>query len=75
MKYLMPFDLLNLSRTTKAFRLFLMNRSAAPVWKAARRNVAGLPDCPVHLNEPAYANLAFDSGCHVSKTFCLKPLF
>ncbi|GJE92830.1 F-box protein [Phanerochaete sordida] len=64
MGYLMPMDLLNLARTSRDFRSFLMARSATPLWKAARQNVEGLPDCPVDLSEPAYANLAFDSHCH-----------
>ena len=61
-----PRDLLNLARTTKDFRTFLMSRNAAPFWKAARQQVEGLPDCPAHLSEPAYANLVFFSHCHVS---------
>lgn len=35
------------------------------MWKAARENIEGLPDCPPHLSEPAYANLAFFPNCHV----------
>ena len=61
-----PRDLLNLARTSKDFRRVLMSRSSAPFWKAARQQVPGLPDCPPYLSEPAYANLAFFSHCHVS---------
>ena len=60
-----PRDLLNLARTTKAFRTFLMSRSSAPFWKAARQQLE-LPECPPHLSEPAYANLVFFFHCHVS---------
>ena len=35
------------------------------MWEAARQNVEGLPECPAHLSEPAYANLAFFPYCHV----------
>lgn len=63
--HFMPMDLLNISRTAKVFRQFLMARSSAPLWRAARRNVDGLPDCPSFLSEPAYANLVFDTHCHV----------
>lgn len=66
----MPMDLLNLARTTKVFRRFLMARSAAPLWKTARLNDKGLPECPPHLSEPAYANLAFDTHCHVRFILC-----
>lgn len=63
--YLKPLDLLNLARTSVDFRKYLMARSAAPLWKSTRKNVEGLPDCPAHLNEPQYANLVFDTHCHV----------
>ncbi|KAI0355612.1 hypothetical protein OH77DRAFT_1454044 [Trametes cingulata] len=64
-----PRDLLNLARTSKDFRSFLMSRNAAPFWKAARQQVDGLPDCPSFLSEPQYANLLFFTHCHN----CLKP--
>ncbi|KAH9839225.1 uncharacterized protein C8Q71DRAFT_855858 [Rhodofomes roseus] len=67
--HLEPRDLLNLARTTKPFRAFLLSRNSATMWKAARVNVEGLPDCPPRLSEPAYANLAFFPYCHN----CLKP--
>ena len=42
-----------------------MDKSSAFVWKTARRQVNGLPDCPVDLTEPEYANLVFYARCHV----------
>jgi hypothetical protein len=42
-----------------------MDKSSAFVWKSARRQVNGLPDCPVDLTEPEYANLLFYARCHV----------
>ncbi|KAH9832250.1 uncharacterized protein C8Q71DRAFT_778105 [Rhodofomes roseus] len=68
LSHLMPMDLLNLARTSKPFRALLISRSSAGLWKASRRLVEGLPDCPNHLSEPAYANLVFSSHCHN----CLK---
>ena len=63
--HLHPIDLLNLARTCKSFRRYLMSKKKAKgVWRAARGNVE-LPDCPAHLSEPAYANLAFVPYCHV----------
>ena len=43
------------------------------MWKVARSNVEDLPDCPAHLSEPAYANLAFFPYCHV-RICCLSFL-
>ncbi|KIJ12787.1 hypothetical protein PAXINDRAFT_101010 [Paxillus involutus ATCC 200175] len=63
--FLRPMDLLNLARTTKAFRRLLMQKSLAFVWAAARRQIElDFPDCPPDLSEPQYANLAFYPHCH-----------
>ncbi|KIJ10783.1 hypothetical protein PAXINDRAFT_85522 [Paxillus involutus ATCC 200175] len=68
--FLRPLDLLNLARTTKAFRQFLMQKSLAFVWVAARRQIEhDFPDCPSDLSEPQYANLVFYPHCHVSAVF------
>ncbi|KAH9892451.1 hypothetical protein C8Q73DRAFT_57556 [Cubamyces lactineus] len=65
-----PRDLLNLARTSKEWRAFLMNRKQEPLWKAARtRQEPTLPDLPSFLSEPAYANLMFFKHC----SGCLKP--
>ncbi|KAJ3556130.1 hypothetical protein NM688_g2194 [Phlebia brevispora] len=64
MLHLRPLDILHLSRTNKAFRKFLMTRASEFIWKRARENVPNLPPCPEDLNEPAYANLVFDTHCH-----------
>lgn len=58
-------ELLALARTSKDFRKFFMARTTAKLWETARLNVEGLPDCPPHLSEPAYASLAFDTHCTV----------
>ncbi len=49
-----------------------MARSALRYWKAARRNVRGLPDCPEDLSEPEYANLAFSNRCNVSGSILFR---
>lgn len=69
--HLFPADLLNLARSTKAFRELLMKKSSITIWRAARGNVLDLPDCPPDLSEPAYANLLFSNCCHVS--LCRVP--
>ncbi|KAI0675149.1 hypothetical protein C8Q78DRAFT_1010751 [Trametes maxima] len=63
-----PRDLLNLARTSKDFRAFLMSRQSASFWRAARQQVHDLPECPQFLSEPQYANLLFFPYCHN----CLK---
>ncbi|KAF8838078.1 hypothetical protein BDN67DRAFT_934394 [Paxillus ammoniavirescens] len=62
--FLHPMDLLNLTRTTKAFRQLLMQKSSAFAWKTARGQLEGFPDCPSDLSEPEYANLVFYPHCH-----------
>ncbi|KIJ18021.1 hypothetical protein PAXINDRAFT_97546 [Paxillus involutus ATCC 200175] len=62
--FLHPMDLLNLTRTTKAFRQLLMQKSSAFAWKTARGQLEGFPDCPPDLSEPEYANLVFYPHCH-----------
>ncbi|KAG2150222.1 uncharacterized protein EDB93DRAFT_1249795 [Suillus bovinus] len=64
LSFLLPMDLLNLSRTSKDFRNLLLQRSSASAWKTARLQVDGLPDCPQDMSEPQYANLAFYPHCH-----------
>ncbi|KAI0077476.1 hypothetical protein K474DRAFT_1661749 [Panus rudis PR-1116 ss-1] len=73
---LQPADLLSLSRTSKAFRVLLMSRSAILYWKGARRNVPGLPECPEDMSEPAYASLVFDTRCQgCPKTHIPEPIW
>jgi hypothetical protein len=67
---MLPTELLHLARTSKSFRAFLMARSSALLWRTARMNVDHLPGCPEDLSEPAYANLVFDSHCHVGFYIC-----
>ncbi|KAJ3767973.1 hypothetical protein FB446DRAFT_848745 [Lentinula raphanica] len=66
--YLEPRDLLRLARTTRDLRGILMSKSRESIWRTARGNVEGLPGLPpppADLNEPQYANLAFENYCHV----------
>ncbi|CAK5264328.1 unnamed protein product [Mycena citricolor] len=62
--HLHPLDILNLSRLTRAFRGMLMRRSATSIWKAALREVGGLPPCPPDMSFPFYVNLMFSQHCH-----------
>ena len=42
-----------------------MDKSSALVWKTARRQFEGLPDCPADLTEQEYTDLAFSARCDV----------
>ncbi|KAF8141420.1 hypothetical protein EV363DRAFT_1204107 [Boletus edulis] len=73
--YIHPLDLLNLARTCKSLRELLMDKSSEFVWKTARRQVRGLPDCPADLTEPEYANLVFHARCHGCGKYAKKILW
>jgi len=62
---LQPLDLLNLSRTSKSLRSMLMKKNSIAVWRRARANLAGLPECPDDLTEPQYTELVFGRTCFV----------
>lgn len=64
-----PLDLLHLARTSINLRRLLMSRDSAHLWRAARMNIEGLPDCSPYMSEPFYANLVFSNHCHR----CLAP--
>jgi len=70
---LLPLDILNLSRASKALRYILLRKSAAFVWKQAFLNVPypTPPPCPDDLNAAQYANLSLLS----SAAFPLRWLF
>lgn len=48
-----------------------MNRDSAQSWKAARKNIEGLPERPEDMSEPKYASLMFDERCFASILSCL----
>ncbi|KAF8503939.1 hypothetical protein BU17DRAFT_101596 [Hysterangium stoloniferum] len=64
-----PVDLLHVARTSKHFHTMLMSRESKPLWRAARSNCVGLPDCPSDISEATYARLLFEKDCHE----CLAP--
>lgn len=65
--HLKPLDILQLARTSIAFRNMLMSRTSRHIWIASRRNVVPkLPDCPADISEPMYASLVFERTCQVS---------
>ena len=59
-----PADLLSLTCTCKSLHYVLTGESASSVWRAARLQVEGLPDCPTNLSEQQYAGLLFNNNCH-----------
>ncbi|KAI5122622.1 hypothetical protein M0805_008711 [Coniferiporia weirii] len=60
---LTPHDLLNLARSSKSLRGFLMTKDSKLVWRTARESV-GLPECPPDLSEPQFADLLYCKGCY-----------
>ena len=60
-----PKDLLNLARTSKAFRALLMSKSSKSLWLASMKCVEDLPKCPPYMDEPTFINLLFFPHCHV----------
>lgn len=68
-----PEDLLYLSRASKAFRKVLLSDNAVSVWKAARVNRGGVPDCMPGMSEVSWASLLFGgSQCCVCGTKGIK---
>ncbi|TDL23822.1 hypothetical protein BD410DRAFT_787111 [Rickenella mellea] len=61
---LQPNDLINIMYTSKEFRTLLASPNFTVIWKAARLNVIGFPECPADLSEIQYAKLAFDCHCY-----------
>ncbi|KAI1790227.1 hypothetical protein LXA43DRAFT_515466 [Ganoderma leucocontextum] len=72
-----PKDLLNLAKTSTAFRSFFLNRAnSISIWKASLRQVEGLPDKPEFLSEPAFAHLLFNPFCqNCGKSGIPKPIW
>ena len=69
-----PVDVINVSRTCKAFRKFLFNPKASmtTVWKPVLESIEGLPPCPPDLNEPQFIALLFNfDDCQV-RVFCQR---
>ncbi|KAL5525190.1 hypothetical protein ACEPAF_9059 [Sanghuangporus sanghuang] len=60
--YLMPLDLLYLSRSNRSLYNVLMSKSSRPTWIACQ-NAIQMPPCPPNLNEPQYASLHFEKTC------------
>lgn len=61
--YLLPGDVISLSRSNKFFRHMLMHRSAIHIWHGVMKNVTGLPACPTGISEPHYLALLFSKTC------------
>ncbi|RXW15572.1 hypothetical protein EST38_g10286 [Candolleomyces aberdarensis] len=69
-KLLPPLSLLQLARTAKSCRKFLMSRASKSFWTCALSDVEALPPCPDDMSEPHYVHLMFSNDCHD----CLRPL-
>ncbi|KAF8602606.1 hypothetical protein BDV93DRAFT_509153 [Ceratobasidium sp. AG-I] len=56
-------DVLALARTSKLFRMALMNHASVAVWRAAISNTEKLPQCPETISEPRYVAVIFATLC------------
>ena len=43
--FLRPLDLLNMARTAKIFARLLLDPESRNIWREARQEIAGFPDC------------------------------
>lgn len=68
--FLLPLDLLHLSRLNKDFRKVLMSKLSIGAWQAARQNLPNFPGPFRGMSEPAWVNLAFIAECH----FCTRTV-
>ncbi|GAA5891484.1 hypothetical protein JCM6882_004487 [Rhodosporidiobolus microsporus] len=63
--YLLPSELLALSRTSKPYRQLLTSKQSKPIWRRSRRLIE-MPDLEADdMSEMAYAQLVFDKICEV----------
>ncbi|GAA5892320.1 hypothetical protein JCM6882_003637 [Rhodosporidiobolus microsporus] len=71
--YLLPFELLQLSRTRKEYRALLYSKRSKSIWRTARRLVE-LPDLEADdLSEMAFAQLIFGNTCDACDVKCTRP--
>ncbi|CAE6534638.1 unnamed protein product [Rhizoctonia solani] len=61
--YLLPIDIISLSRSSKLFREVLMCRSSRHIWTNSMSNIEILPPCPSDMSELAYLALLFSEYC------------
>ena len=64
-----PLALLQLARTSKAWRARLLSRTAQPIWTTAFAEAfaLGLPPIPTAVDAPTYASLLFEQTCTVCR--------
>jgi hypothetical protein len=66
--HLHPYDLLRLSRASKALRALVLHKRMKNVWTNALAAL-NMPPCPLDISEPRYTALAFENICSVSVIF------
>ncbi|GAA5892349.1 hypothetical protein JCM6882_003646 [Rhodosporidiobolus microsporus] len=70
--YLLPFELLQLSRTSKEYRTLLCSKRSKSIWRSARRLVE-LPNLEADdLSEMAFAQLIFGNTCDACDVRCTR---
>ncbi|CAE6399474.1 unnamed protein product [Rhizoctonia solani] len=64
-RYVVPVDLIMLSRVNKFFRELFMDKRSAGIWRSALQNLPELPPCPDDVSEPQYVAMIFTKRCSV----------
>ncbi|KEP52333.1 hypothetical protein V565_046850 [Rhizoctonia solani 123E] len=64
-RYVVPVDLIMLSRVNKFFRDLFMDKRSAGIWRSALQNLPKLPPCPDGVSEPQYVAMIFTKRCSV----------
>ena len=64
--HIAPKDLVNVSRTNKAFRTLLMSADAKGLWRESFNQLDDYPPCPEDVSHRAWAHVLYGGNfCHV----------
>lgn len=67
-----PQDLIRLSAVAKSLLSFFWSKSSKFAWENSARNMPLLPERPLELSWPRYAEMIFSKTCSVSARLCIS---
>ncbi|CAE6448321.1 unnamed protein product [Rhizoctonia solani] len=75
-RYVVPVDLIMLSRVNKFFRELFMDKRSATIWRSALQNLPELPPCPTDANlcEPQYVSMIFLNRCSLCGRYAPREM-
>ncbi|CUA73197.1 hypothetical protein RSOLAG22IIIB_05200 [Rhizoctonia solani] len=75
-RYVVPVDLIMLSRVNKFFRELFMDKRSATIWQSALQNLPELPPCPTDANlcEPQYVSMIFLNRCSLCGRYAPREM-